>query len=252
MSFEMKPETVAFIILLVAYFLGTEFARRHTFSKFERTFQRGDFDECLRQLDGVPLRISQPRYNQLMMRFNVYLALDDTAKASDMLDILLKMRLSKKQRTVLMLRAFNFYVEAEDKKRAKSTLETLKGLEVGDVILKDCQRTYDILCAKGYGYIDEMLAELEGANEEQRLRLYFLLSEQYANKGSKGEAKRYQQLAKDGMEKLMSRVTEDATKKAEAEKAVAGETADAESVEAAQALARERVEKLKRLDRTKR
>lgn len=252
MSFEMKPETVAFIILLVAYFLGTEFARRHTFSKFERTFQRGDFDECLRQLDGVPLRISQPRYNQLMMRFNVYLALDDTAKASDMLDILLKMRLSKKQRTVLMLRAFNFYVEAEDKKRAKSTLETLKGLEVGDVILKDCQRTYDILCAKGYGYIDEMLAELEEANEEQRLRLYFLLSEQYANKGSKGEAKRYQQLAKDGMERLMSRVTEDATKKAEAEKAVAGETADAESVEAAQALARERVEKLKRLDRTKR
>ena len=105
MSFEMKPETVAFIILLVAYFLGSEFARRHTFSKFERTFQRGDFDECLRQLDGVLLRISQPRYNQLMMRFNVYLALDDTAKASDMLDILLKMRLSKKQRTVLMLRA---------------------------------------------------------------------------------------------------------------------------------------------------
>lgn len=252
MSFEMKPETVAFIILLVAYFLGSEFARRHTFSKFERTFQRGDFDECLRQLDGVLLRISQPRYNQLMMRFNVYLALDDTAKASDMLDILLKMRLSKKQRTVLMLRAFNFFVENEDKERAKSILDELGKLEVGDAILKDCQRTYDILCAKGYGYIDEMTAELEGANEEQKLRLYFLLSEQYANKGSKGEAKRYRELAKSGMERLMSRVADDASKKAEAERAVTGEATDAKSQEAAQALARERMEKLKRLDRTKR
>ena len=50
----------------------------------------------------------------------------------------------------------------------------------------------------------------------------------------------------------MSRVADDASKKAEAERAVTGEATDAKSQEAAQALARERMEKLKRLDRTKR
>lgn len=251
MPSQMSPMAIASIIVLVAYFIGSEWFRRHTYSKFNRTFQQGDFEECLRQLDGVPLRITQTRYNQLMMRFNVYLAMDDNDKAQDMIDLVFKQKLNKNQRKVALLRGFNFFVERGQNKRAKQVLDELEGAGVEPAVIADCQQTYDILCARRYDYIEDMEAKLDSVRPEERLRLYFLLSEQYENKGSQGKAREYRQLATEGMERMINRAATDAETAEEARRAAAGQGSEGDQ-KAAQDQARKKLEAMKRLDRTKR
>ena len=160
----------------------TEIQKRLIFTKYERLFGQGDFEGCVRLLARPLVRFSFPRYNLLYMRLNAQMCLADADASRKIIDEMLGLRTSDEQRLVLLLRAFNFFIEQEDYSRAKELLEELRQ-KAEPAQLKECERTYAIFAEKSSAYIKQMERELDGANTADKAKLLYLLSAQYENRG---------------------------------------------------------------------
>ena len=178
------------VALCVVSLVYTEVQKRLIFSRYEKLFEKGDFEGCLRVLDGPVVKIVYPRYNQLYMRLNAQMCLADADASRRTIDEMLELSSSDKQRLVLLLRAFNFFVEQEDYERAGELLEELRE-KASPEQLAGCERTYAIFAEKSAAYVDQMEAELKDATGPERTTLLYLLSVQYENKGDVKRANEY-------------------------------------------------------------
>lgn len=178
------------VALCVISLVYTEVQKRLIFSRYEKLFEKGDFEGCLRVLDGPVVKIVYPRYNQLYMRLNAQMCLADADASRRTIDEMLELNSSDKQRLVLLLRAFNFFVEQEDYERAGELLEELRE-KASPEQLAGCERTYAIFAEKSAAYVDQMEAELKDATGPERTTLLYLLSVQYENKGDVKRANEY-------------------------------------------------------------
>lgn len=178
------------VALCVISLVYTEVQKRLIFSRYEKLFEKGDFEGCLRVLDGPVVKIVYPRYNQLYMRLNAQMCLTDADASRRTIDEMLELSSSDKQRLVLLLRAFNFFVEQEDYERAGELLEELRE-KASPEQLAGCERTYAIFAEKSAAYVDQMEAELKDATGPERTTLLYLLSVQYENKGDVKRANEY-------------------------------------------------------------
>ncbi|WP_317415862.1 hypothetical protein [Thermophilibacter provencensis] len=178
------------VALCVISLVYTEVQKRLIFSRYEKLFEKGDFEGCLRVLDGPVVKIVYPRYNQLYMRLNTQMCLADADASRRTIDEMLELSSSDKQRLVLLLRAFNFFVEQEDYERAGELLEELRE-KASPEQLAGCERTYAIFAEKSAAYVDQMEAELKDATGPERTTLLYLLSVQYENKGDVKRANEY-------------------------------------------------------------
>ncbi len=178
------------VALCVISLVYTEVQKRLIFSRYEKLFEKGDFEGCLRVLDGPVVKIVYPRYNQLYMRLNAQMCLADADASRRTIDEMLELSSSDKQRLVLLLRAFNFFVEQEDYERAGELLEELRE-KASPEQLAGCERTYAIFAEKSSAYVDQMEAELKDATGPERTTLLYLLSVQYENKGDVKRANEY-------------------------------------------------------------
>ncbi len=178
------------VALCVISLVYTEVQKRLIFSRYEKLFEKGDFEGCLRVLDGPVAKIVYPRYNQLYMRLNAQMCLADADASRRTIDEMLELSSSDKQRLVLLLRAFNFFVEQEDYGRAGELLEELRE-KASPEQLAGCERTYAIFAEKSSAYVDQMEAELKDATGPERTTLLYLLSVQYENKGDVKRANEY-------------------------------------------------------------
>lgn len=184
------------VALCVISLVYTEVQKRLIFSRYEKLFERGDFEGCIRLLDGPVAKIIYPRYNQLYMRLNAQMCLADADASRRTIEEMLELRSSDKQRLVLLLRAFNFFVEQEDYGRAGELLEELRE-KASPEQLAGCERTYAIFAEKSSAYVGEMEAELKDATGPERTTLLYLLSVQYENKGDAKRANEYLEQVRD-------------------------------------------------------
>ena len=118
------------------------------------------------------------------------LRLEDEEESRRIIDEMLSLKTTDEQRLVLLLRAFNFFVEQEDYARAKETLEELRERAEGEQ-LAECEQTYAIFAEKSSAYIKEMEAKLRTAKATERATLLYLLSVQYENRGDQRRANEY-------------------------------------------------------------
>ena len=184
------------VALCVISLVYTGVQKRLIFSRYEKLFERGDFEGCIRLLDGPVAKIIYPRYNQLYMRLNAQMCLADADASRRTIEEMLELRSSDKQRLVLLLRAFNFFVEQEDYGRAGELLEELRE-KASPEQLAGCERTYAIFAEKSSAYVGEMEAELKDATGPERTTLLYLLSVQYENKGDAKRANEYLEQVRD-------------------------------------------------------
>lgn len=185
-------QTVGIVIVVVCVLslAYTEVQKRLVFAKYERLFSQGDFAECVRLLDRPVVRVIYPRYNQLFMRLNALVCLDDAEGCRKVINEMLALRTTDEQRTALLLRAFNFFVEQEDYDRAGELLGEIR--EKGpERMASDCERTYEIFAKKSSAFIKEMEAELADAKGPERTSLCYLISLQYENRGDSKRAAEY-------------------------------------------------------------
>lgn len=186
----MRIEVIIFVVFLIVYFVATLLLRRYYEMKIHMLFVTGLLDDCFDTLNKFLPRILFPTYEQYLWRFRVHDARDEREMATRMVELMLRMRSSKKRHAEVVALAFNYYVSIEDKKRAKELLDEAKGVCDKNVV-KDCQLTYDIMLGNRHDCIEEMEALLDRADPPLRAKLYKLIAKQYRNAGNKKQAQYY-------------------------------------------------------------
>ena len=137
----------AVVIICIAVSVFFSVKKRTTFKRLQQLMAAKQWDEFDRLLDGKLTSMLYPRYNRDYLRLNSYLLREDHERASEMFDLLLGLNLPKMQRVDLVIKAFNYYVGQEDRKKSKELLHEIKGFEGGqaEAVAHECQLMYDTM-----------------------------------------------------------------------------------------------------------
>ena len=190
----MDMKTVGMVMVAAAFVFTVyiEVKKRTTIGKLETYLAKGDFESYLKLVDRPLTSILYPKYNVLFLRLNATMALSDAEQTERTIEQMAKLKMSDEQRLALAVKAFNFYVDGEDKRKAKEALkysEKHGGKEAAGVN----RRTYDIFLKKSSAYISEMEHALEKATPSDEVMLCQLLAVQYENKGDHEKAAAYRE-----------------------------------------------------------
>ena len=161
-------------------------------NRFQKLIAQGEFDQLYELLETKKVAMAFPEYNRTYLKLNAKIMEGDEKGARQILSDLLSRHLPKNMHEDIVLKAFGFYIDHQDGKRAKKMLAEIEQWDDKHAAAKtECRRTYDIVIKKSTAYIDGMERELTEASGMQRGQLLYLLSLQYVNAGDQERAKRY-------------------------------------------------------------
>lgn len=189
---DMKTIGMVMVAAVLVFTVYMEVKKRTTIGKLETYLAKGDFESYLKLVDRPLTSILYPKYNVLFLRLNATMALSDAEQTERTIEQMAKLKMNDEQRLALAVKAFNFYVDVEDKRKAK---EALKYIEKhgGKEAARVNRRTYDIFLKKSSAYIPEMEHALEKATPSDEVMLCQLLAVQYENKGDHEKAAAYRE-----------------------------------------------------------
>lgn len=189
---DMKTVGMVMVAAVLVFTVYMEVKKRTTIGKLETYLAKGDFESYLKLVDRPLTSILYPKYNVLFLRLNATMALSDAEQTEQTIEQMAKLKMNDEQRLALAVKAFNFYVDVEDKRKAK---EALKYIEKhgGKEAARVNRRTYDIFLKNSSAYIPEMEHALEKATPSDEVMLCQLLAVQYENKGDHEKAAAYRE-----------------------------------------------------------
>ena len=189
---DMKTIGMVMVAVVLVFTVYMEVKKRTTIGKLETYLAKGDFESYIKLVDRPLTSILYPKYNVLFLRLNATMALSDAEQTERTIEQMAKLKMNDEQRLALAVKAFSFYVDVEDKRKAK---EALKYIEKhgGKEAARVNRRTYDIFLKKSSAYISEMEHALEKATPSDEVMLCQLLGVQYENKGDHERAAAYRE-----------------------------------------------------------
>lgn len=189
---DMKTIGMVMVAVVLVFTVYMEVKKRTTIGKLETYLAKGDFESYIKLVDRPLTSILYPKYNVLFLRLNATMALSDAEQTERTIEQMAKLKMNDEQRLALAVKAFSFYVDVEDKRKAK---EALKYIEKhgGKEAARVNRRTYDIFLKKSSAYISEMEHALEKATPSDEVMLCQLLAVQYENKGDHERAASYRE-----------------------------------------------------------
>ena len=189
---DMKTIGMVMVAVVLVFTVYMEIKKRTTIGKLETYLAKGDFESYIKLVDRPLTSILYPKYNVLFLRLNATMALSDAEQTERTIEQMAKLKMNDEQRLALAVKAFSFYVDVEDKHKAK---EALKYIEKhgGKEAARVNRRTYDIFLKKSSAYISEMEHALEKATPSDEVMLCQLLAVQYENKGDHERAAAYRE-----------------------------------------------------------
>lgn len=189
---DMKTIGMVMVAVVLVFTVYMEIKKRTTIGKLETYLAKGDFESYIKLVDRPLTSILYPKYNVLFLRLNATMALSDAEQTERTIEQMAKLKMNDEQRLALAVKAFSFYVDVEDKRKAK---EALKYIEKhgGKEAARVNRRTYDIFLEKSSAYISEMEHALEKATPSDEVMLCQLLAVQYENKGDHKKAAAYRE-----------------------------------------------------------
>ena len=189
---DMKTVGMVMVAVVLVFTVYMEVKKRTTIGKLETYLAKGDFESYIKLVDRPLTSILYPKYNVLFLRLNATMALSDAEQTERTIEQMAKLKMNDEQRLALAVKAFSFYVDVEDKRKAKEALKYIEkhgGKEAAGVN----RRTYDIFLKKSSAYISEMEHALEKATPSDEVMLCQLLAVQYENKGDHERAVAYRE-----------------------------------------------------------
>lgn len=189
---DMKTIGMVMVAVVLVFTVYMEVKKRTTIGKLETYLAKGDFESYIKLVDRPLMSILYPKYNVLFLRLNATMALSDAEQTERTIEQMAKLKMNDEQRLALAVKAFSFYVDVEDKRKAK---EALKYIEKhgGKEAARVNRRTYDIFLKKSSAYISEMEHALEKETPSDEVMLCQLLAVQYENKGDHERAAAYRE-----------------------------------------------------------
>lgn len=189
---DMKTIGMVMVAVVLVFTVYMEVKKRTTIGKLETYLAKGDFESYIKLVDRPLTSILYPKYNVLFLRLNATMALSDAEQTERTIEQMAKLKMNDEQRLALAVKAFSFYVDVEDKRKAKEALEYIEK-HGGKEAARVNRRTYDIFLKKSSAYISEMEHALEKAAPSDEVMLCQLLAVQYENKGDHKKAAAYRE-----------------------------------------------------------
>lgn len=201
---DMKTIGMVMVAVVLVFTVYMEVKKRTTIGKLETYLAKGDFESYIKLVDRPLTSILYPKYNVLFLRLNATMALSDAEQTERTIEQMAKLKMNDEQRLALAVKAFSFYVDVEDKRKAK---EALKYIEKhgGKEAARVNRRTYDIFLKKSSAYISEMEHALEKAAPSDEVMLCQLLAVQYENKGDHKKAAAYRERVERVMDAMLGK-----------------------------------------------
>ena len=189
---DMKTIGMVMVAVVLVFTVYMEVKKRTTIGKLETYLAKGDFESYLKLVDRPLTSILYPKYNVLFLRLNATMALSDAEQTERTIEQMARLKMNDEQRLALAVKAFSFYVDVEDKRKAKEALKYIEN-HGGKEAARVNRRTYDIFLKKSSAYIPEMEHALEKATPSDEVMLCQLLAVQYENKGDHEKAAAYRE-----------------------------------------------------------
>ncbi len=189
---DMKTIGMVMVAVVLVFTVYMEVKKRTTIGKLETYLAKGDFESYIKLVDRPLTSILYPKYNVLFLRLNATMALSDAEQTERTIEQMAKLKMNDEQRLALAVKAFSFYVDVEDKRKAKEALKYIEKHD-GKEAARVNRRTYDIFLKKSSAYISEMEHALEKATPSDEVMLCQLLAVQYENKGDHERAAAYRE-----------------------------------------------------------
>lgn len=171
---------VVAVILSIVFSITLKVLKERRMQQLVACIRQKDTERFLTLAQSRFTRFLFPPYNIEYLKLNAYLMEEDTEKIDAQFDKMLQFHLSKEQDQDLTMKAFNYYLGAENRKKTRELLTRIKGFEEKE-LTKEAQKLYDILIEKSTSYIADMEKQLADADEENKVFLEFLLYMQYKN-----------------------------------------------------------------------
>lgn len=189
---DMKTIGMVMVAVVLVFTVYMEVKKRTTIGKLETYLAKGDFESYIKLVDRPLTSILYPKYNVLFLRLNATMALSDAEQTERTIEQMAKLKMNDEQRLALAVKAFSFYVDVEDKRKAREALKYIEKHGGNEAALVN-RRTYDIFLKKSSAYISEMEHALEKATPSDEVMLCQLLAVQYENKGDHERAAAYRE-----------------------------------------------------------
>ena len=195
------------IVLIVLIFLADILWQMYRNKKRDAFFNElshflavKDFDAFDKLIEDKKVKRLFPPYNIAFLKLNEAL-IKGNAKQIDQAFEQFDGPMNKIQKEALYRKAFIYYVEVEDKDKAKNYYDLLKQLNPKDQLSLDA--TFDTYINKGYRYLEPSLEEIEKLNEEEKIPYAVLIAEMYRNKKENDKAEEYEKIVSEYTEKLL-------------------------------------------------
>ena len=169
------------VVITIVLIVGTQVWKQSILKKLLKHMQQGDFNAYFKLLDSLPCKYFYPPFNREYMRLNGYIMKADKKKIEECFELILSMRMNKKQELDVVIKAFYYYLDEDSKKKCKTLLERMKKI-ADESITQECQVIYDILLEEKTSYIDDMEKQLknEELQEAQKGMFHYMLALQYS------------------------------------------------------------------------
>ena len=166
---------VVTIILIVLFFGGNLLLKRVYSKKILAAMTSEDFDGFFKILDSFGCKYALRPFDREMMRLSAYIASGRSKAVDEQMQIMLNMRVNKKNKLTIAMRAFYYYVEKKNRHKAYDMIKVVEENGSPDAA-KEMRMVASVLLRKEAKYIKEMKAYYDNALNPVRNRKVFALS----------------------------------------------------------------------------
>lgn len=156
-----------------------------------------DFDKEIKEMEK---KKTLPPFNIIFLKLNRAIVEDKGSLVIETLNQANNTKLVDSQKDIIYKKAFHYYLSKKDKTNCTKYHQLLSQLNRRDFPVID--RLYDTYINNGYKYLDSTLQSVDLiSNDDEKMQVYLLLSNMYANKKDDENVKKYLELAQDIMNK---------------------------------------------------
>lgn len=190
----MDNTTLIIIVFVVTAFLClilSKVLKNKVLKRLLSDLKEAKFDDYYNTIDSMICKFYYPAFNREYMRMNGLVMQGEKARVEEQFDLMLQMRMNKKQEIDIVMKAFYYYLEDGNKKRAKQLLERVR--KFGEDYFNESQIMYEVYLENSTKYIDEMEEALKDpeCKDANRGMFLYMLGLQYGNDGQKKKMKEY-------------------------------------------------------------
>ncbi|MEE0831043.1 MAG: hypothetical protein UIM26_06215 [Longicatena sp.] len=189
---------VAIITCLLAIFIRS-YCRRLTMHRILNGMSQQKYDQVFKTLDSFVCKSFFTAIDRERLRLDTYVLMANADKIREQFNLMLNMRISKKEKADIYVKAFYFFLDERDYRRAKEMVGKMKGY-VDETTHSQCKLICDIVADRSTAYINILEESLKGREAGyDRGMFHYLLGLSYGNLGNKKEQIEHLRIAKKDM-----------------------------------------------------